>query len=112
MQQPENGVPGRIRTAGVLLRRQTLYPAEVRRHKLIENLSIVYHKKNHPSSIWTWIDGLFETFQGRQVSFLHSPVFFLYLLYHKMTKMSMTFGKIKPNKIFAIWIDTIQLFVI
>ena len=26
------GVPGRIRTAGSLLRRQILYPAEVRRH--------------------------------------------------------------------------------
>ena len=27
-----NGVPGRARTADVLLRRQTLYPTEVRRH--------------------------------------------------------------------------------
>ena len=27
-----NGVPGQVRTAGVPLRRRTLYPAEVRRH--------------------------------------------------------------------------------
>ena len=50
----ECGTPGRIRTADLLLRRQTLYPAELRAHitRLHFNCSLSLPQASNRSSLW------------------------------------------------------------
>ena len=96
-----NGTPDWTLTSDLLLRRQSLYTTELRGHTV---KTVIFTRHSIPqkgrsvkriSSIGANPSEIpVKNHRADAGVFLHSPDFFLYLLYHKNGDLSMTFAEI------------------